>query len=190
LFKQIGVKQVVFQRPKPGKSDALLLQADKSPNARGAQALGVPEGAQALLDRAANKQLRVLWIIGQDLTQVFDAGLVRKAAQSLELLVFQGPNTNATADLAHLVLPAAAYAEKDGTFTNFQGRVQRIRAAFVPMGEAKPDWEIFQLLGKHMKCDIPFADAAAVFAQLAKESPAFAGMTHDTLGEQGKKLSG
>ncbi len=190
VFKALGLSNVVFQRPKPGKSDALLLQADKSPNTRGAQALGISEGAQGLLERAAKKQLKLLWVFTQDLTQIFDAELVRQAAQNVELLVFQGTNTNPTSEWAHLVLPCAVYAEKDGTFTNFQGRVQRVNAVFAPMGEAKADWEILQTVSRSLKLDVTLSDAPAIFSLIAKEYPAFAGLTYDRVGEQGAMLQG
>ena len=62
------------------------------------------------------------------------------ALAGAETVVFQGPNANATSAGAHLVLPSAAYVERDGTFTNFEGRVQRFRPAMAPLGEARPDW--------------------------------------------------
>ncbi len=188
FFKKLGLTNVVFQRPKPGKSDQLLLQADKSPNARGAQALGIAEGAQALLARAAKKELKLLWVFTQDLTQVFDAALVRQAAAGVELFIFQGTNANPTADMAHVVLPSTVCAEKEGTLTNFQGRVQRIQAAVLPAGDSRADIAICQLIGELLQVELPFADAASTFAQLAAGVPAFTGMTYANLGQSGALL--
>ena len=190
VFGGLGVSQVVFQRPKAGTSDDLLLQADRSPNARGAQALGLPEGAEPLLDRAAKGDLRLLWVIGQDLVECVGEARVQQAVSRLELLVYQGPNANRTAELAHVVLPSAVYAEKDGTFTNFQGRVQRFHAACDPWGESKPDWAIVREAGEVLGVASPaLVDAPSIFAELAQQEAAFRGLSYQTLGDQGALLS-
>ncbi len=187
LFRELGITQVVFQRPKSGRADELLLQADKSPNARGAAALGIAEGAEALLERAIKKELRALFVFHQDLADLFGAKW-QQAAANLELLVFQGPNANATATLAHVVLPSAVYAEQDGTFTNFQGRVQRIHVALLPWAEAKPDWQVFSELSAVLGLGLSFADAPAIFAELAKHEPPFRGLTYASVSDRGAML--
>jgi predicted molibdopterin-dependent oxidoreductase YjgC len=68
---------------------------------------------------------------------------VEAALATAEMVVFQGTNANRTSAAAHLVLPSAAYVEREGTFTNFEGRVQRFRTALDALGEARPDWEVF-----------------------------------------------
>jgi len=190
FFAALGAKDVVFQRPKSGDSDELLIQADKSPNAKGAQALGIPEGAEALLERVMKNELRVLIVFVQDLTELFEASRVTQAAQQLESLVFLGTNRNRTAELAHVVLPSAVYAEQDGTFTNFQGRVQRIRAALTPWGESQPDWQSLSTLSSKLDLGLSFADAPSVFADLAAHERAFRGMTYAAIGDQGAMLPG
>jgi len=189
FFREVGICQVVFQRPKAGPADELLLQADRSPNARGAQALGISEGAAALLERARNGQLRFLWVFTQDLTELFGEAPVRDAAQRVERLVFQGTNANTTADMAHLVLPSAVYAEKDCTFTNFEGRVQRLEAALSPWGESKPDWLILTELASRLGLPLAFADAAAIFTELSRQEPPFGGLSWQALGEHGALLT-
>ena len=67
---------------------------------------------------------------------------VKAALERLELLVCQDPFLTETARLAHVVLPACTYAEKEGTFTNLEGKVLRIRQAMDPIGESLPDWHI------------------------------------------------
>jgi formate dehydrogenase alpha subunit len=68
----------------------------------------------------------------------------------LDLVVFQGPNKTATGDLAHYRLPVTAYAEEEGHFTNFEGKVQAYKRALEPLGQAKPDWAIFAGLSEHL----------------------------------------
>ena len=188
-FTALGVTDVVFQRPKSGDADELLIQADKSSNARGAQALGLAEGAQALLERAINKRLRVLFVFTQDLVELFGEARVRQAAETLESLIFVGTHANATSELAHLVLPSAIYAEKDGTFTNFQGRVQRIRQAVGPWGEAKPEWQVLSELSVQLRLGFAWSDPQLIFEELAKSEPAFRGLSYDVIGEQGAVLA-
>ena len=189
VFAALGVRHLVFQRPKGGASDSLLMQADKSPNAKGAQALGIAEGAERLLDQAAKQELRVLFVFTQDLVELFGEPRVQQAATQLELLVFVGTNANKTAALAHVVLPSAVYAEQDGTFTNFQGRVQRLHAALVPWGESKPEWQLLGELAERLDLDLAFIDPQAIFAELAKHEKPFQGLTYQAIGDQGAMLA-
>lgn len=188
LFSALGVAHVVFQRPESGDSDQFLIQADKSPNAKGAQALGIAEGAQALLDQAAKKGLKLLWVFAQDLTELFGAR-ASQAAQQVELLVFQGSHANPTASLAHVVLPSAVYAEQDGTFTNVQGRVQRIHAALAPWGESKPDFQILGELAHALGVEWALTDPQSLFAELAKREKPFQGLSYQTVGDHGALLN-
>jgi NADH-quinone oxidoreductase subunit G len=189
FFHALGVTQVVFQRPKSGAADTLLLEADRSPNARGAQALGLAEGAEELLQRAKQQQLKTLIIFTQDLTELFGQARVAEALKPVEMVIFIGPNTHPTAQLADIVLPSCAYAEKDGTFTNSQGRVQRLHAAVLPAGESRPEWMIFSALGTKLNIEALPGDAPALFTALAKAEPAFAGLSYAAVGDQGAWLA-
>lgn len=189
IFGQLGVTQLVFQRPAPGDQDDLLIQADKSPNARGAQAMGITEGAQAVIERANKRQLRALVVFTHDLVELFGEARLREAVTKLELFIYIGANDNRTAHLADLVLPSAVYAEKDGTLTNFQGRVQRIWAALDPLGGAKPEWQIVAELGKRLGIEVPFVDAPTIFTELARSERAFSGLTYQTIGDQGALIT-
>jgi predicted molibdopterin-dependent oxidoreductase YjgC len=103
-------------------------------------------------------------------------------------VVVQGTNGGPTSAHAHLVLPSAAYAEREGTFTNFEGRVQRFRAALEPLGEALPDWEILARIGRALGGRDPIytaTRATEVFDALAAAVPALAGLTYRALGDTG-----
>ena len=189
FFEALGVTSIAFARPREGESDTLLIQADKSPNTRGATALGITEGAEGLVAQAAKGALRVLFVFVQDLTQLIEEATVRRAAEALELLVFIGTNTNTTADLAHVVLPSAVYAEQEGTFTNFEGRVQRVRAALDAMGDAQPEWQILAALSSRLDLGVQAVDAASLFADMGKTEHAFKGLTYDVVGDQGAMLT-
>jgi len=187
--RQLGITQVSFVRPKPGQSDDLLLQADKSPNTRGAQALGIAEDAEKALKLAAKGKLKTLMIFSQDLCELLGKKRVEDALANVALSVFIGTNLNPTADLADLVLPSAVYAEKDGTFANSEGRVQRIRAAFEPMGAAKAEWEIFKELSLKLGLDPVPCDASSYSLEMAKQEPAFRGLSVDAIDDQGAPLN-
>ena len=188
LFQELGVRQVVVQGSKPGDQDEFLIKADKSPNARGAQALGLSFDGAALFERAARKELSVLYVFGHDVIDVYGQQAASEAASNVELLVFQGSNRNATVGLAHVVLPSAVYAEKDGTFTNCQGRVQRIRPAFAPLGEAKTDTQILLALATRLNIPLALADSQAVFQDLAAREAPFNGLSYEALGDHGALL--
>lgn len=191
VFRQLGISSIVVQGPpRPGDSDTFLVKADKSPNTRGAQALGLSFNASDLLERAARKELSLLYVCGHDLVDVYGEALVKQAMENLELLIFQGSNANRSCRLAHVVLPSAVYAEKDGTFTNCQGRVQRISQAFPPLGESKPDWQIFLELAKRMDSQPgDFQDAEALFKELATHESAFGGLSYERIGDRGAMLA-
>ena len=114
----------------PGDEDNFLIRADKNPNTRGAELIGLApaSGPRAILDaaRAAADQAPVDLPARPPRLGLPEAD-VTAALAAREMVVFQGPNANATSAGAHLVLPSAAYVEREGTFTNFEGRVQRFR---------------------------------------------------------------
>jgi predicted molibdopterin-dependent oxidoreductase YjgC len=82
-----------------------------------------------------------------------------------------------TAKLATVVLPAASFAEKEGTFTNFEGRVNRVQKAIEPVGESLPDWEIILRLAEEMKCPLPFSSLQQVMDEIKELVPLYKGYT-------------
>ncbi len=192
----LGLTRVTAAVPsRPGTSDDFLLKADKNPNTRGAAALGLisDDGAitaATLMSAARQGKLRCLYVFGHDLVELFGTAAVTEAASKLELLVFQGSHPNQTCDWAHVVLPSAVYAEKDGTFTNYQGRVQRIRPAFPPLGEARGDWQIVRALGEQVGAPVVPETSLALFVELAASAPAFRNFDYERVGSQGALLEG
>ncbi len=169
-------------------SDNFLIKEDHNPNTRGLSLAGFPAETQAsadLLQQAADGKLAVLLIFFHDLTAGFAAEAVTSALAKVPTVIFIGPNRNATSAAAHFTLPAAAWPELDGTFTNFADRVQRLRRAVAPLGDARPVWQIVKLLGKPLGVIVPYLEAEDVFAALARENSAFAGMSYATIGDLG-----
>lgn len=169
-------------------SDSFLIKEDHNPNTRGLSLAGFPTETKAsadLLQQAADGKLAVLLIFSHDLTQSFAAEAVTSALAKVPTVIFIGPNRNATSAAAHFILPAAAWPELDGTFTNFAERVQRLRRAVAPLGDARPVWQIVKLLGKPLGVILPYLESEDVFAALARENSAFAGMSYATIGDLG-----
>jgi NADH-quinone oxidoreductase subunit G len=179
-----------------GYEDDFLIKADKNPNTNGAkeifQALvrHSTMSVDQMLEAATAKKLRALYVCHQDLENGFSLGKLETALSGLELIVYQGTNINSTASLAHFILPAAAYVEKDGTFTNHARRLQRINRAVPPLGESRPDWMIFRNLAKKLGKSMPYFEAEDVFNALGEKVPAFSEITYAKIGDFGTPLNG
>src|SRR5437899_3129342 len=174
---------------KPGDEDDFLIRADKNPNTRGAELIGLDGDVREVLAAARAGRIKALWIFGHDLyDSEWAAGEVSSALGALDTLIFTGTNASRTSAAAHLVLPAAAWVERDGTFTNFQGRVQRFRAALDPLGESLPEWDILgHALGKLGRATNA-TRAEHWFVDLAGSVDAFRGLTYQSLGDSGTEL--
>ena len=141
---------------------------------------------QQMLEAAAKGELRILWIAGEDLLDHYhDPELVRSALQSCPFVIVNELSMTSTAEQAALVLPAASMAEKDGTYTNCEGRVQKIHEAFSIGRNVKPDWLIFAETAARLTDTPPFFNVSDVMKAIAVEAPIYAGITYKTLGEEG-----
>jgi predicted molibdopterin-dependent oxidoreductase YjgC len=109
---------------------------------------------------------------------------MKQALENLELLIVQDIFLSETAWLADVVFPAAAFAEKDGTFTNTERRVQRVRQAVMPPGEAKADWEIISALAEKMGKPFGYQSASQIMEEIASLTPIYGGIRFERL-EQG-----
>jgi len=194
LTETLGIRQVAFGVPPAAPTpaaDDFLLRADRHPNTRGAETILPAGDAAAILAAARAGRVKVLWVFQHDLLAAgWSAAETRQALERVDTLVFSGTNDNATSALATLVLPLAAWVERDGTFTNFLGRVQRFRAAVEPLGEALAAWDLLgRLLGP---LGVPPAGARAElwFRELATTVSAFAGLTYQSIGDGGAMLAG
>lgn len=141
--------------------------------------LRIPE----MLDGAAEGSVKAMYIMGEDpVLSDPDANHVKHAINSLDFLVVQDINMTETAKLADVVLPATCYAEKDGTFTASERRVQRVRKAVEAPGQARIDWtilaEVSKRLGGHgfdWKC------AEDIFNEIRKCIPNYSGISYEKI---------
>jgi len=133
-------------------------------------------------DAAIAGRLKGLWIIGYDVAQT-DPNLkkVHQALQSLEFLVVQDLFMSETAKFANLVLPGASFLEKDGTFTNLERRIQRIRKAVDPPNGILPDWQVVCEVSNRMGYPMPYQHPSEIMVEIAKLTPMLEGVSYDRL---------
>ena len=130
--------------------------------------------------------IKGLYIMGEN-PMVSDPDLthVEASLKNLEFLVVQDIFLTETARLAHVVLPAATFAEKEGTFTNTERRVQRVRKAIEPVGQSRPDREILADLAGRMGFPMSYDSAEDVFEEIRSLTPSYAGITYERIDREG-----
>jgi predicted molibdopterin-dependent oxidoreductase YjgC len=137
---------------------------------------------------AAGEQIKGLYIMGENpVLADADGNHVIHALKHLDFLVVQDIFLTETAELADVVLPAASFAEKDGTFSNTERRVQRVRKAIEPVGNARADWEIVCQIATAMGYPMHYNSAEEIMAEISKVTPAYGGISYARL-EQEKSL--
>jgi predicted molibdopterin-dependent oxidoreductase YjgC len=127
-------------------------------------------------------KVKALFILGENpLLSDPDSNQVRQELQHLDLLVVQDLFLSETAELAHVVLPGVSFAEKDGTFTNTERRVQRVRKAIEPVGNARQDWEIISDLSTRLGYPMKYDSPAEIMEEIASLTPSYGGVRYERL---------
>jgi NADH-quinone oxidoreductase subunit G len=173
--------------PRTGDGDKLLVSADKNPNSHGAQLTGMaadPMGTNLpkIAEGIQSGKIKTLIVFGEDVTR---RGIGADLLGKLETLIVSDILPNATTRLAHYLLPGCAHAEKRGTFTNTKGRVQKFMKAVEPPGDARPEWEFLHDLVYNVTGQDGFLTIEGLFNAMAKDVPAFNGLTWASLGDAG-----
>ncbi|MFW6126326.1 MAG: molybdopterin-dependent oxidoreductase, partial [Chloroflexota bacterium] len=131
-------------------------------------------------------QIKGLYVMGENpLMSEPNLQHARSALERIDFLVVQDIFLSETAWLADVVFPAAAFAEKNGTFTNTERRVQRVREAVLPPGEAKPDWQIVSELAHRMGHHFGYQNASEIMDEIASLTPVYGGISFERLEEGG-----
>jgi len=132
-------------------------------------------------------RVKALYIMGENpLVSDPDLHHVERALEKLELLVVQDIFLTETAKLAHVVLPGVSFAEKNGTFTSTDRRVQRVRKAMEPLGEAKQDWEIIATLAQRMGAEgFEYASPETIFDEISELTPSYQGISYRKIDKDG-----
>ncbi|HID97742.1 MAG TPA: formate dehydrogenase subunit alpha [Thermodesulfobacteriaceae bacterium] len=155
----------------------------------GVNALSTEDGLMEpqMYDRALERTFKGLYIVGYDPAQTQgNVGHVQKALKAMDFIVVQDLFMTETAKLAHVVLPAACFYEKDGTFTSGERRVRRVCKAVDPPGSAKADWEIICLLSQAMGYPMVYTHPEHIMAEIARLAPQYAGISYDRLERDGQ----
>jgi NADH-quinone oxidoreductase subunit G len=170
-----------------GEGDKLLVSADKNPNTNGARLTGIcfteigtniPQIASGI----SSGKIKTLIVFGEDMTK---HGIGADLLGKLETLIVSDILPNATTKLAHYVLPGCAHAEKRGSFTNTKGRVQKFMKAVEAPGDARAEWEFLHDLVHNVTGQDGFVTIEGLFNEMAKDVPAFNGLTWAGLGDTG-----
>ncbi|KKM12138.1 formate dehydrogenase [Clostridiales bacterium PH28_bin88] len=139
-----------------------------------------------MVDAVREGRVKGMYIMGENpMLSNPDIAAVEEGLKNLDFLVVQDIFLTETARLAHVVLPGASFAEKDGTFSNTERRVQRVRRAIPPVGESLPDWEIIARLATAMGYPMDYASPADIMEEIASVTPIYGGITYDRLGDAG-----
>ena len=221
LAKITGSKNIDFMKHvNPDFGDDILKQNDVTPNTLGAELAGAAPSKDGLnfsgiIKAVKDKKIKALYLIDDDLI-TFDPSL-QNILSKLDLFIVHSTNFNKTTDLADIVFPSSTYAEKNGTFVNSGGRVQRLKPAITTdeldrsmdgmelsrldkfgtkydrwaQGkkiDAKSPWKIMVLLAIALGSKMKFNMAEEVFAEISHSIDAFKGIDYDNIGDLGINL--
>ena len=179
--ESMGVQEIGYRNPweEEGFQDDLLIRGDKNPNSRGAEELGLKSDVRKILEKAASGVIKILYIFQHN----FESPEAQKMLGQAEYVIFQGTNWNKTVEYSNAVLPGSTHAEKDGTFTNFEGRLRQFQQALLPLSESKADIEILRTLAQKLEVPLAYLDAEEIFKE-------WSGRTFQELEEFGELVNG
>ena len=217
----VGSSNIDFVRRADNNfGDDILKQNDITPNSLGAELVGVSPsksglGIEGIKKGIKEKRIKALYVIKEDFINVDPE--IENMLSKLDLLIVHASNQSKTTSVADIIFPAATYAEKNGTFVNFEGTIQRIRPAVSTVDadraldgfemsrldkfgtsfdrwargtkhDAKATWKILTSLAGLLGHKMKFKMAEEVFEEIASSIEAFKGLTYDDLGEHGVKI--
>jgi NADH-quinone oxidoreductase subunit G len=212
IFKSSDVVYVPFIDESFG--DDLLKKADRTPNSNGLKLLGIEPISKKHIENLKEGKYKIIYLINDDITRIPDAN---KFLKKVDLNIHHLNIKNDYSDKATVVFSESTYAEINGTFVNFQNRVQRIKPAVVTLeqerliGEysisrldkfgapndswshgtrfnARPTWKILTKIAKSLGYEFNFENSEDVFIELSNSIPEMKGWNYDTLGSNGKTI--
>jgi len=218
IAKNFGVSNLDFMRHEnPAFGDDILKRNDITPNSFGAELAGIRPGKNGfalseIIQKINDGKIKVVYLLEDDIAESNPEAA--EAFAKLKLLIVHSVNFNKTTDLAHIIFGAAAYAEKNGTMINFEGRVQRIRPAVAlatpdksldgqklsrqdkfgteydswaqkNIKDAFPSWAILMNVAKELDFKLKYNIAEDIFLEMSKNIDALNGLNYNILGELG-----
>ncbi len=164
---------------------------DPEVQARYEASWGVPLSDQPGLNlnqmiKEAGKSIKGIFVMGEDIViSEPNVSMLEEGLNKIDFLVVLDLFFNETTRFADVILPGACFAEKEGVFTNSERRVQRVRKAVEPPGQARPDWEILVDLAKACGADWDFSDASAIYDEYVRDADKFSGISHRRMDVEG-----
>jgi NADH-quinone oxidoreductase subunit G len=192
-LSQDSALEVFYQERELSEVQKILMSPDRSPNFRGAREMGVSSngGFEPLMRKLLEGHFSGVYVVGEDLLGMDnDKDWIRRALQKLSFLVVQDIRMTETAQLAHVVLPSTHFGEKEGTYTNRAGRLQKLNVATLAPEGAMQDCEIFVRLLDASGDRVSYSTPTEVFDAVAREVPAYRGLNYTVIGAQGIQLGG
>jgi formate dehydrogenase alpha subunit len=155
---------------------------------------GVPEKPGLtyveMFDKILEGKLKALYVFGEDpFINLPNLEGLKNGLHQLEFLVVQDLFMTHIGSYAHVILPGVSFAEKDGTFTNMERRIQRVRRAISPVGDSRPDWKILCDLSTRMGYPMEYQHPAEVMEEIASLVPFYAGISYSSLEKEGIQWS-
>src|SRR3990172_3781108 len=139
-----------------------------------------------MFDTILEGKIKALYVFGEDpLITLPNLERLKNGLRQLEFLVVQDQFMTHIGSYAHVILPGASFAEKDGTFTSMERRVQRVRKVIAPVGDSRPDWKIFCDLSAKMGYPIDYQDPSDVMEEIASLVPLYRGISYLALEKGG-----
>jgi NADH-quinone oxidoreductase subunit G len=186
LAQHLGVTQIECVAH-PTVGDAILRTDDGTPNAKGAHLVGAASATlgsrvPAIVEAVKSGAVKVLLVSGENVAEL---GLSPQDLGKLDHLIVLATNASATTESAEVVLPTATYAERPGTFINVQGRMQRFAAAFAPLADAQPEYNVLSALLAELGAGEEPNSFSELFERMVNDVAAFKGITWNDLGDTG-----
>jgi len=208
----IGTDEIVYIPDiQENSEDDFLIRADKTPNAKGLELLGIKPYSQDFIDKILHKKLKLIYVVHDSINRIPNSEEVIK---EIEIGIVHISRITRTTKKATVIFPASTYAEMNGTFVNFQGRVQRLKPAIATIEEerlpgefvmsrldkfgahndrwtkgtkfnARPVWRVLTQLANALGGGFKYTNASEVFDDIAEKVPAFSGMSYKIIGSQG-----
>jgi len=220
LAKLLGIKNIYFiEHCVIGDHDDILIREDKTPNTTGAMMVGIQKASSdsdcvELLKEINEGKIKALYILEDDIVQSEEW---ENALSKLELLIINSSNKNKTTGFADIIFPSSTFAEKNGTYVNFQGRIQRIFPAVITEEmdrsldrmemsrwdkfgtkfdrwmqgrkfNSKPSWKILSLIFNQLGSKYKYNMAEEVFNDISNSVEEFRGLDYDIIGISGVQL--
>jgi len=166
-----------------------LVSSDPYPNSQGVRDLDIPVNLEEIIRLIIDKKIDGLFLIGEDILSSVeepDHSNLKDALTNMEFLAVLDSRLSQSAHFAHLIFPGATAYEKDGTFTNDEGRVQKVKCSIQPPGNAMADWEVLSLIGKRFnESAFAYNHPKEIMKEIAGLKQHYRGISYERLGVLG-----